>query len=281
MKRIDEVGKDFDSYVEKWSVEKYQGNKFSTGPKVEHELSFPGDEWGEKKKLIDNYEPIFRKCVGKNPARVLEIGAGAGRLTSVLLENFEDKIEHIHTVDVSETMTNELIKRIGNHPKLTTHVIKDHNLPFEPDSFDLIVSQSCWSHINQYHQYIYLRDLRKVITKGGYLVVLGVFLTGFGVDWTWDNFRRRIYQIDHNMEGINHEFIGGTQLGECLARLAWKTRAFFPNNGFIAQYTHENREIMHGKWSTIPEHYKQIPYFQTPKEYGMNKLRGTIDLVLS
>ena len=54
MKRIDEVGKDFDSYAEKWAAEKYKGNVFKTGPKVEHELSFPGDEWGERVKLIEN-----------------------------------------------------------------------------------------------------------------------------------------------------------------------------------------------------------------------------------
>ena len=278
MKRIDEVGKDFDSYAEKWAAEKYKGNVFKTGPKVEHELSFPGDEWGERVKLIENYEPIFRKCVGKKPVRILEIGSGTGRLTSVLLENFDEKIEHIHTADVSEGMTNQLIKRIGNHSKLTTHIIDKQNRSFEPNSFEMVISQSCWSHISAYHQYIYLRDLRKLITKGGYLVVIGIFLTGFGVNWTWDNFRRRIHQIDRNIEGVYHEFIGATELAECLARLGWKGRAFFPN-GFIAQYTHENREIMHRDWSKIPEHYKQIPYFHNPTDYGLNQARGSIDLL--
>lgn len=123
--------------------------------------------------------------------------------------------------------------------------------------FQLAYSQSCWSHVSLYDQYLYLRDLRKVIAYDGVFLVNGIFTFGGNIDWCFDRFRRRVHQNENNIEGVYHEFTGIDVLAELAVRLGWEIVVFTPQ-AFILRFKHNNKDIMHYKWADVPADRKVL-----------------------
>ncbi len=195
-----DVGKDFDAYAKKWQKVGYdleiKGDHGQLlGREKSEAVKRPGDEWGLQSDLRDVYVQLYKKF-HKPGGNVLEIGSGAGRLTEVALDDNRETISEYHTLDPSSEMTKHLRERTkpGN-VKLINHIGGSAYLESLPKKhFGLAYSQSCWSHINLYDQYLYLRDLRKVIAPGGVFFVNGIFMIGGCTDWTFDRFKRRVGQ---------------------------------------------------------------------------------------
>lgn len=233
MKRAGDVGRDFDEYATAWRQENYGLEVGFGADGVEREegsaaVQVPGDEWGDIDGLRRQYGRLVDRLALPDRVNVVEIGAGGGRSTAALLDVLGERTGEYHVIDVSETFVETLKARVTR--PIETHIVSDVDVSFLPDSSaDLVIAQSSWSHINLYDQYRYLRDLRRVLARRAPLVVNGIFLLGTADDWTWNRFRRRVYQIDHELSGVYHEFTSLSASAEMLNRLRYRDITFFPH----------------------------------------------------
>jgi SAM-dependent methyltransferase len=245
MKTPDQVGKDFDEYARRWRPADYtmeggwDGQQLAAREDKQAEVRLPGDEWGGLDDLKRVYASLFARLLPSDrPVNVLEIGAGGGRSTRAVLDVLGPRAHDYHVVDVSAAFVSVLKERIDR--AIEVHVVSDVDLSALPqDHFDLCLAQSSWSHIGMYDQYRYLRDLRGVLAHGAPLVVNGQFLLGLGDDWAWNRFRRRVYQIEHTVEGVFHEFTGSSALVEQLFRLEYDIEVVH-DHGFVARRRQSN-----------------------------------------
>jgi predicted O-methyltransferase YrrM len=238
MKTPNEVGRDFNEYAQRWAEHEYAMEvAWTSGGIVRDdksaEVQRPGDEWGSPAALRAEYQGLVQKFNLTDSVNVVEIGAGGGRSTQVLLDALGDAANEYHVIDVADVFVDTLRQRIQR--PLDIHIVSDVDTTFlEADSIDLVLAQSSWSHIGLYDQYRYLRDLRFAMKKGAPIVVHGLFVVGAGDDWTWNRFRRRVFQIDHQIEGVYHEFTSVSMIAEMLTRLGYTDIVIFPR-GFVAR----------------------------------------------
>jgi SAM-dependent methyltransferase len=245
MKRPADVGKDFDDYAATWSEKqrRMEAGYDLTGVRFDESKSslvqHPGDEWGDVAPLFEAYRAVIDRYLGDGVVDVLEIGAGGGRSTAVMLDLLADRVHSYHVVDVSAGFTDVLKERI-EFP-LDIHIVDDVDLSFLPPArFSMCFSQSAWSHINLYDQYRYLREIRRVLAPGAPLYVHGQFILGFGHDWTWNRFVRRVRQLEAGHDGVVHEFTSCAALAEMLQRLQYEIDCIF-SNGFVARRNNRRR----------------------------------------
>jgi SAM-dependent methyltransferase len=240
MKQPKDVGADFDEYARRWRKDDYSlesgGNAAGVvvDPTRDHLVQRPGDEWGDVAPLRRAYSDLVRTLVKPGGrVNVVEIGAGGGRSTAVMLDVLGERAGDYHVVDVSPVFVEVLKQRIDPPPVI--HVVEDVDLsPLPDDHFDLCLAQSSWSHINLYDQYRYLRELRHVLRPGAVVYVSGQFLLGLGNDWTWNRFVRRVNQLEHGVRGVFHEFTSVAALAEMLTRLGYDI-ACISTAGFVAR----------------------------------------------
>jgi SAM-dependent methyltransferase len=239
MKDPAEVGRDFDQYAREWAEHNYQmessyerGTVCYDKSKAEQVVR-PGDEWGDTAPLRKAYLGVVNAYAPNGRIDVLEIGAGGGRSTAVMLDVLGDRANRYHVVDVSTEFVKVLQQRIDRDVEV--HVVTDVDLSFiATGSIGLCFSQSAWSHIGLYDQYRYLREIQRVLAPGGALYVHGQFLLGGGDSWTWNRFQRRVSQIDRSIEGVYHEFTSYDALAEMLLRLGYDLECIF-SGGFVAR----------------------------------------------
>jgi len=246
MKSADEVGKDFDEYARRWAEQNYALEVAWDGTGVQRdeagdEVKRPGDEWGESAILRRDYTTMVAHLglttlagrAKRGSVNVLEIGAGGGRSTEALISVLGDAIGDYHVIDVADAFIDTLRARIDR--PLDIHIVSDVDTSFlAPNSIDLCLAQSSWSHINLYDQYRYLRDVRMALKHRAPIVVSGLFVLGTGDEWTWNRFRRRVYQIDHRVSGVYHEFTSVSLIAEMLTRLGYTDITVF-SHGFSAR----------------------------------------------
>jgi len=238
VKTPDEVGRDFNEYAKAWAEQGYGLEVEWTGDGIvraegSDDVKRPGDEWGSPDALRRDYAGLIKKFGLSGDVNVVEIGAGGGRSTQVLLDLLGDQNGEYHVIDVADVFVDTLRQRISR--PLDIHIVTDVDTSFlTKNSIDLVLAQSSWSHISFYDQYRYLRDLRFALKKGAPIVVSGLFVIGTGDDWTWNRYRRRVYQIDHRIEGVFHEFTSMSLLAEMLNRLGYTDIVIF-NHGFTAR----------------------------------------------
>ena len=238
MKRPGDVGKDFDEYAKVWTEQQYELEvKFSAEGLVRDgsstEVQRPGDEWGEAEALRRQYAALIDHLNLPDTVSVLEIGAGGGRSTAVLLDVLGDRAGRYHVIDVADGFVDTLRARVTR--ELDIHIVSDVDVSMiESGSIDLVLAQSSWSHISLYDQYRYLRDLRRVLKHRAPIVVSGLFLLGVNDDWTWNRFRRRVHQIDADIQGVYHEFTSISAVAEMLGRLGYEDATVLAH-GFVAR----------------------------------------------
>jgi SAM-dependent methyltransferase len=238
VKRPGEVGRDFDEYAKAWAEQGYELEVGFSGEDVQRDASStavrrPGDEWGDADALREQYRSLVNRLRLPASVDVLEIGAGGGRSTAAMLDVLGDRAGRYHVIDVADAFVDTLRKRVER--ELEIHIVSDVDVSMVPKgSIDLVLAQSSWSHISLYDQYRYLRDLRNVLKPGAPVVVNGLFVLGVADDWTWNRFRRRVHQIDRDIEGVYHEFTSVGAVTEMLARLGYQEVTVLPH-GFVAR----------------------------------------------
>jgi SAM-dependent methyltransferase len=239
VKHPSDVGKDFDGYVAAWSRERYRMEASHSARGVLFDeaksamIQRPGDEWGEVAPLFQAYRSVVDRYLTSDMVDVLELGAGGGRSTGVMLEVLRDRVASYHVVDVSVSFAEVLRNRI-DFP-LDIHIVDDIDLSFLPSNrFSLCFSQSAWSHISLYDQYRYMREVKRVLRPNAPLYVHGQFMLGFADDWTWNRFMRRVHQAETSTQGVYHEFTSYAAVAEMLVRLRYEVDCIF-TNGFLAR----------------------------------------------
>jgi hypothetical protein len=178
-------------------------------PAIGQDAEPAGDE-SDADVLQRQYAKVVDRLALPETVNVLEIGAAEGSST--------------------EALRQALGERLGSYQVLEGADIA----AVEDRSLDLVLAQSSWSRLSLYDQYRYLRDLRDKLKHRAPVFVNGLFVLGAGDGWTWNRFRRRMHQVEHDIPGDYHEFTSISTLTEMLARLGYEDITIF-SHGFLAR----------------------------------------------
>jgi len=136
-----------------------------------------GDEWNSSEKLgltvpageIPHYldRQVFGPFLGE-PEVILEIGAGGGRFTTVLLP----RCRRLIATDTSPTMLEILRRRFGHDGKLEVQLLDGRGLGGTPDaSVDAVFSYGVFVHLQHWDIFNYIRETARVLKPGGKAVI--------------------------------------------------------------------------------------------------------------
>lgn len=121
--------------------------------------------------IYDKYEVvlknIFEKAIEdkeKEDIKVLDIGVGTGNLSSYFIE---EKIEIIG-IDQSREM---LSKAREKFPNLKLRFGEFLKIPFNDNSFDIIVSTYAFHHLNNKEKIVALEEMKRVLKDNGRIVI--------------------------------------------------------------------------------------------------------------
>jgi SAM-dependent methyltransferase len=99
---------------------------------------------------------------------VLEIGAGGGRLTELLLT----RCDRVIAADTGRTMIRLLRERFGDHPKIEYMLLDGHGLSAIPDaSLDKVFSYDVFVHLQPWDVFNYLREIRRTLKPEGRAII--------------------------------------------------------------------------------------------------------------
>jgi ubiquinone/menaquinone biosynthesis C-methylase UbiE len=115
------------------------------------------------------------------PARILDVGCGTGQLLTSLGELISDAA--LCGVDAAPGMT-----RAARERGLNVSVAVAEALPFPDRAFDLVVTSTSFDHWDD--QVGGLRQCRRVLTRGGRLLLVDQFWPPFVARWLRDSRRR-------------------------------------------------------------------------------------------
>ncbi|MBB6129600.1 class I SAM-dependent methyltransferase [Mucilaginibacter lappiensis] len=100
---------------------------------------------------------IIEVCRGLSFTKVLEVGAGDGSILKILSDN--NFAAEYHAVEISGSGV-EYIQSRGIKDLKSAQVFDGYKLPFEDNSFDLIILSHVLEHVE--HERLLLRELRRV-----------------------------------------------------------------------------------------------------------------------
>lgn len=161
------------SVAERWEL---YAQVYTRGKK-ESQGKYLGDEWNEPEVIgidvpadqIVSYlnERVFAPFFG-TPDVILEIGAGGGRFTDVLLP----KCNKLIATDTSPTMVSLLRERFGNDPKLELVLLDGKGLTSISDNtVDAGFSYDVFVHLPHRDIFNYLCELERVLRPGGKAII--------------------------------------------------------------------------------------------------------------
>jgi len=136
-----------------------------------------GDEWNEPEIIgIDVpaeeivpylHRTVFAPFLGRCGV-ILEIGAGGGRFTEILLS----KCDKLIASDTSATMLKLLMKRFSGERKIDYLLLDGQGLGFlEDNSVDAAFSYGVFVHLQHWDIYNYLAELKRVLKPGGKAII--------------------------------------------------------------------------------------------------------------
>lgn len=115
-----------------------------------------------------NKQPIedwfFSNLEMSNSPRILEIGCGNGNLWNKYLEKLSVKSE-LFLTDFSSGMVDIVQSKYGKDSRVTTCVADVESLPFETDSFDIIIANHTLHHVKNIDQAI--NEINRVLISKG------------------------------------------------------------------------------------------------------------------
>ena len=100
---------------------------------------------------------IIDVCKGHTFQKVLEVGAGDGSILKLLSgQNFAPEY---HAVEISASGVEHILSR-GINNLLSVQIFDGYHLPFEDNSFDLIILSHVLEHVE--HERLLLREIKRV-----------------------------------------------------------------------------------------------------------------------
>ena len=154
----------FNSYVNHENVdyqyyESISRNQLRQEKKFDPLVEFPRDPFYETHRSLS--EMLDRYV--KNGDKILDLGAGIGNVTGVLLE----KSKFVTALDYSPTSLEVLRRR---YPDVFEVVVSNmESLPFEDDTFDWVVCVSVLSYVNREKVE---SEIRRVLRPQGHLIII-------------------------------------------------------------------------------------------------------------
>jgi SAM-dependent methyltransferase len=126
-----------------------------------------GEEW--KRKLKQQAEDsreyrhkLYDKVGLKNAGKILDVGCGTGVITLDIAENTNGSVIG---VDIDEEKMKEAVRLAEDQSNMTIQNANAENLPFEDETFDLVVFNIVLMHITNQQKAI--NEMARVTKKGG------------------------------------------------------------------------------------------------------------------
>lgn len=151
-------------------------------------------------------EAVIEAASWVPPQRILELGAGTGTLTRLLLERFPDA--RIVSIDGSAEMLEKAavkLEAFARRVKLEHAVFERILNQGAGGPYDLIVSSFALHHMRHEHMQGFFKRLRDSLSPGGRLVVADYVLTPFAelqrnYEGVWVDWRRRNMKVAFGLE---------------------------------------------------------------------------------
>jgi SAM-dependent methyltransferase len=159
------------------------------------------------------FAPFFEQC-----DVMLEIGAGGGRFTEVLLPRCRKLI----AVDTSPTMLEILRERFAGDIRLECQLVDGQGLgQIGDDSVDAAFSYGVFVHLQHWDIYNYLEELLRVLRPGGKALIQHSNILS---DLGWTKFTREVPK-QLNKHKLPWTFIANTPqlMGELIARAGFES----------------------------------------------------------
>jgi len=175
-----EVNRDgWTAYAKTWDSMRARGEIPDLDPARAADLEYLGDEWslmeddtfsyGVDPRSVETFGEYLRAqlvapyLTGRD-LRIMEIGPGGGRLTSLLLPHARE----IYAVDISSAMLEHLLTRFANEPRLVPIVTEGTNIDgIEPASLDVAISFDTFVHLEPWEIFRYLEITHRLLRSGG------------------------------------------------------------------------------------------------------------------
>ncbi len=221
------------SYQEVWDdyVEDYR----KSGDKDK----LPGDEWGTPESWTRLFNNLFIPNIERSSTRFVEIGAGAGKYTKLVLDHFRDS--SVHTFDVSPKYTDILIDRFQN--EISQNRVFTSLIDENPKTIRNVLTENAWTgkvdcfysidamvHVDLQYLIVYLLTAADVLNPNGTIILTLA-------DATSDRgFKKLVGDIDSFFKqqgGFSYKFEWQSPdlIANILGRLGFTAPVFFDHNG--------------------------------------------------
>ena len=128
-----------------------------------------------------NLLPALRSIADLDGASVVEVGAGTGRLTALML----DAGAHVHATEVAAPMLELARDKLGGNPRLRLSVADARSLPAPDAEADLGIAGWVFGHLRHWLPEDWrtqigdaLDEMARTVRPGGHLVVIETLGTG-------------------------------------------------------------------------------------------------------
>jgi 2-polyprenyl-3-methyl-5-hydroxy-6-metoxy-1,4-benzoquinol methylase len=154
-----------------------------------------------KENLFQNYWHNRRfsevtKLSDNVKGKILDIGSADGVFTNKILE--KTHANSIVGMDVLKSSVDWANHHWQRNKKMKFIVGDAHHLPFKPKTFDAVFALEVMEHV--YHPQKVLAEIKRVLKKGGYAVLLvptDTLIFRLGWDYVWTRTRGKIWDDTH------------------------------------------------------------------------------------
>ncbi|KAK9717730.1 trans-aconitate methyltransferase 1 [Basidiobolus ranarum] len=175
------------------------------------------------------YETIYNFHKG-GYSKALDVATGTGQVTKALA----DKFDHVHGIDISETMLSEAVKK----DNVTYSIGYAEDLPFEENSFDLVtVAEGAhWFTVPSF-----LSEVKRVLKPNGTLAIWGYSfceITGGS-----EKVRHSVMELGVNPDKLGNHWEKGRQILD----------DFYSDAG----------------WENLPTEFNRVLRYESPKRHPL------------
>lgn len=164
-------------------------------------------------------------------SRVIDVGCGAGRLTTQLAQY--PKLSYLG-LDVVPAML-EFARRQVPRPDFTLRLVDGNAIPAPDGQADFVVFFSVFTHLLHEESYVYLSEARRVLRPGGRCVFS--FLE-FGPEGHWAVFDQNVDWVrKRSYLGHLNIFLHQGDIRRWAARLGFRVVTFRPGDSAFVQVT--------------------------------------------
>lgn len=171
--------------------------------------------------------------------RILDVGCGTGELERLVLSRFRSP--HIVGVDICQTMLAVARVKLAATPEVGFETAGAEDLPFEQDSFDIVVCASMLHHAHRPSEVF--RECARVLRPRGQFVL---------VDWCRDFWRGQL--LHRWLRLTDHTYAGMLRADEAQHLLTAEGLAIVSVNRFVAPPAYGMMRIVAQKRSENGNH---------------------------